>query len=89
MSKIIRLGRFYGRLLGPLMKDGLPLMKKVIKPITKKLLTPLELLAAALATDAAIQKEIQGPRDASMFASHPLDLAQRTAGFIISNKQIS
>ena len=89
MSKIIRLGRFYGRLLGPLMKDGLPLMKKVIKPITKKVLTPLGLLAAALATDAAIQKEIQGPRGAGMFASHPLDLAQRTAGFIISNKQIS
>ena len=61
MSKMIRLGRFYGRLLGPLMKDGLPLMKKVIKPITKKVLTPLGLLAAALATDAAIQKEIQGP----------------------------
>ena len=89
MSKIIRLGRFYGRLLGPLMKDGLLLMKKVIKPITKKVLTPLGLLAAALATDAAIQKEIQGPRGAGMFASHPLDLAQRTAGFIISNKQIS
>ena len=61
MSKMIRLGRFYGRLLGPLMKDGLPLMKRVIKPITKKVLTPLGLLAAALATDAASQKEIQGP----------------------------
>ena len=33
MSKMIQLGRFFGRLLGPLMEDGLPAMKNVIKQI--------------------------------------------------------
>ena len=33
MSKMIQLGRFFGRLLGPLMEDGLPVMKNVIKQI--------------------------------------------------------
>ena len=32
INKIIQSGRFLGRLLGPLLKTGLPLIKKVIKP---------------------------------------------------------
>ena len=32
LSKMIQSGRFLGRLLGPLLKIGLPLMKSVIKP---------------------------------------------------------
>ena len=30
LSKVIQLGRFLGRLLGPLQKTGLPLIKSVI-----------------------------------------------------------
>ena len=32
LSKIIQSGRFLGRILGPLLKTGLPLIKNVIKP---------------------------------------------------------
>ena len=32
ISKIIQFGGFLGRLLGPLLKTGLPLIKNVIKP---------------------------------------------------------
>ena len=35
LSKIIKLGGFLGRLLGPLQKTGLPLIKNVIKPLAK------------------------------------------------------
>ena len=33
LSKMIKLGGFLGRLLGPLLKTGLPLMKNVIQPL--------------------------------------------------------
>ena len=36
LSKMIQLGGFLGRLLGPLLKTGLPLIKNVIKPLAKK-----------------------------------------------------
>ena len=49
-----------GRLLGPLQKTGLPLMKNVLKPLAKSVFIPLGLTAAASATDTAIQKEIFG-----------------------------
>ena len=39
-SKIIQSGRFLGRLLGPLLKTGLPLIKNVIKPSAKSILIP-------------------------------------------------
>ena len=35
ISKIIQSGRFLGRLLGPLLKTGLPLIKNVIKPLAE------------------------------------------------------
>ena len=37
ISKMIQSGGFLVRLLGPLLKRGLPLMKNVIKPLAKKL----------------------------------------------------
>ena len=43
---------FSGRLLGPLLKTGLPLMKNVLKPLAKSVLIPLGLTAAASATDS-------------------------------------
>ena len=57
MHKIGQSGGFLGRLLGPLLKTGLPLMKNVLKPLTKSSLIPLGLTVAASATDAAIHKK--------------------------------
>ena len=51
-----KLGGFLSRLLGPLLKIGLSLMKNVLKPLAKSVLFPLELTTAVSATDAAIQK---------------------------------
>ena len=58
LSKKIQLGGFLGRLLGPLLKTGFPLMKSVIQPLAKCVLIPLGLTAAASAADAGIHKEI-------------------------------
>ena len=41
ISKIIQSGGFLGRLLGSLLKTGLPLIKNVIKPLAKSVLIPL------------------------------------------------
>ena len=57
ISKIIQFGGFFGRLLCPLLKTGLPLIKNVIKPLAKIVLTPLGLTAAASAADAGIHKK--------------------------------
>ena len=47
LSKMIQSGGFLGRLLGPLLRTGLPLMISVIKPLAKSVLVPLGLTAAA------------------------------------------
>ena len=57
LSKMIQSGGFLGKLLGPLLKAGLPLMKSVIKPLAKSVLLPLGLTAAASAADAGIHKK--------------------------------
>ena len=57
LSKMIQSGGFLGRLPGPLLKTGLPLMKKVIKPLGKSVLIPLGLTVAASAADAGIHKK--------------------------------
>ena len=41
LSKMIQLGGFLGKLLGPLLKRGSPLIKKVITPLAKSALIPL------------------------------------------------
>ena len=56
LSKMIPLGGFLSRLLGPLLKTGLPLIKNVIKPLAKSVLIPLGLTAAA-AADAGIHNK--------------------------------
>ena len=58
ISKIIQSGRFLGRLLGPLIKVGLPFMKYVFKPIAKRVLIPLGLIAAASLADPGILKKL-------------------------------
>ena len=60
LSKMIQSGGFLGKLLGPLLKIGLPLMKNVIKPLAKSVLIPLGLTAAASAAGAGIPKKILG-----------------------------
>ena len=57
LSKLIQSGGFLGKLLGPLLRTGLPLMKSVIKPLAKSVLIPLGLTAAASAADAGIYKK--------------------------------
>ena len=52
LHKIGQSGGFLGRLLGPLLKPGLPLIGNVLKPLAKSILILLGLMAAA-ATDAA------------------------------------
>ena len=54
---MIQSGEFLGRLLGPLLKTRLPLMKNVIIPLAKSFLIPLGLTAAALAAVAGIHKK--------------------------------
>ena len=53
LHKIGQSGGFLGRLLGPLLKPGLPLIGNVLKPLAKSILILLGLMAAAAATDAA------------------------------------
>ena len=56
-SKMIQSGGFLGRLLGPLLKTGLPLIRSVIKPLAKSVLIPLGLTAAASTADPGIHKK--------------------------------
>ena len=59
LSKMIQSGGFLDRLLGPLLKTELPLMKNVIQPLASVLI-PLGLTAAASAADAGINKKSVG-----------------------------
>ena len=52
ISKINQSGGFLGKLLGPLLKTGLPLLKSVIKPLRL-----LSLTAASSAIDVGVQKK--------------------------------
>ena len=61
LSKTVQSIGFLGRLLGPIMRVGLPLMKNGLKPLAKIVLIPLRLTAAVSTTHAAIQKKIHGP----------------------------
>ena len=55
ISKIIQYRGFLGKLLGTLLKTGLPLLKLVIKPLGL-----LGLTTASSAVDAGVQKKIYG-----------------------------
>ena len=55
ISKIIQSGEFLGKLLGPFLNTGLPVLKSVIKPLGL-----LGLTAASLAIDAGVQRKIYG-----------------------------
>ena len=57
LSNMIKSVGFLGRLLGPLLKAGLPLIKNVIKPLAEGALIPLGLTVAASAADAGIHEK--------------------------------
>ena len=90
LRKIVQSGGFLGSLLGPLLKPGLPLIGNVLKPLPKRVLMPLRLIAAESAADAAIHQK--------MFAfgrvvkvsdrTRPSDLALRTL-LMISNEEMN
>ena len=63
------LRRFLSRLLGPSLKAGLPLIKNVLKPLTKSVLIPLGLTEAASAADAGIHKKILGSGTTTLIIS--------------------
>ena len=67
---MIQSGGFLGRLLGLLLKTGLPLIKNVIKPLAKSVLIPLGLTAAASAADAGIHKKILGSGTTTLIISN-------------------
>ena len=70
INKIIQSGGFLSKLLGPLLKTGLPLIKNVIKPLAKSVLIPLGLTAAASAADAGIHKKILGSGNTTLIISN-------------------
>ena len=69
LSKMIQSGGFLCRLLDPLLKTGLPLIKNVIKSSAKSVLIPLGLTAAS-AADAGIHKKILGSRNTTVIISN-------------------
>ena len=81
LSKMIQSGGFLGKLLGPLLKTGLPLTKNIITQLAKSVLIPSGLTAAASAADAEIHKKILGSGRHSSSASHNTTL-------IISSKDM-
>ena len=59
LHKIRQSREFSGKVLGPLLKTGLPLIGNILKPLAKNVLIPLGLTAAA-ATDKAIHEKTFG-----------------------------
>ena len=70
LSKMIQSGGFLSRLLGPLLKTGLPLIKNVLTPLAKSVLIPLGLTAATSATNAGIHKKILGSGNTTLIISN-------------------
>ena len=65
ISKIIQSGGFLSKILGPLLKTRLPLLKSVIKPLEL-----LGLTAASSAIDVGVQKKIYGSGKATLIISN-------------------
>ena len=55
---------------GPLLKTGLPLIKKIIEPLAKSVLISLGLTATASAADAGIQKKVLGSGTTTLIISN-------------------
>ena len=67
---MIQSGGFLGRLLGPSLEIGFPLIKNVITPLAKSVLIQLGLTAAASAADARIRKKNIGSGNKSLIISN-------------------
>ena len=70
MHKIGQSEGFLSRLLGPLLKTGLPLIRNILKPLAKSVLLLLGLTEAASATDATIQKKTYGSGTTTLIISN-------------------
>ena len=70
INKIIQSGGFVSKLLGPLLKTGLPLIKNVIKPLAKSVLISLGLTATASAAHAGIHKKILASGNTTLIISN-------------------
>ena len=68
MHKIGQSGGFLGKLLGPSLKTGLPLIGNVLKPLAKSVSIPLGLTASA--TDAAILQKMFGSGNTTLIISN-------------------
>ena len=81
LPKIIQLGGFLGRILGPLLRTGLSLIGNVLKPLAKRVSKPLRLTRAS-ATDV-FQK--------IFFRSgmHFSDLVKQTTSFLTKKWMVS
>ena len=69
LHKIVQSGVFLGRLLGPLLKAELPLLKNVVKSLAQSVLLPLGLTAAST-TDVTIHKKISRSGVATLIFSN-------------------
>ena len=77
LSKMIQPGDFFGKLLGPLLKTGLRLIKTVIEPLAESVIIPLGLTAAAAAADAGIHKIILESGTTALIISNEMEVIMR------------
>ena len=78
MYKIGQPGGFLGRLLGPLIKTGLPLIGNVLNLLDQNVLIPLGLTAAASATDAAIHEKMSASGNTTLIINEELNDIMKT-----------
>ena len=91
LSRMVQSGGFLGRLLGPLLKTGLPLIKNVIKPSAKSVLITLGLTAPASAVDTGVHKKTWGSGHHYCSSSAPhnkCSSAAKTTTLITSNDEM-
>ena len=72
LHKIAQSGGFLGKLSGPLIKTGFPLIGNVLKPLAKSIFIPLGLTAVAVAaaTGEAIYKKMFGSGNIALIISN-------------------
>ena len=82
MHKIEQSRGILVKVLGPLLKTGLPLIGNLFKPLAKNVLIPLGLKTAASASDTAIHENMFG-------SGRPSDLASWRNILIFSNEEMN
>ena len=95
LHKIGQSGGFLGRLLGPLLKTGLPLIGHLLKcNISKKHFNTIWINRAASATDAPIHKKMFGPGFKTLIISNEemndfMKIVKSLVGFGLLLKRVS